>query len=339
MKIKLIKIVIFQALIILILAAALVYRNFDNVNPENAVKPQSSTNPLLSPRIDAGVLKPRSFLISNFDPLESGISSFLNKYNLTASVYVENLRNGVNFGINEKKGYFPASLNKLPVAVVVLQEVEDKKLKLTDTLPIHDYEKASTSGELYKTDAKEASVKFLLEKMVKESDNTAFNVLYDYIDNKDLGLLLNYYGIKINLDYPVRKPEFAEYTDTVTPISIYNFFSSLYLSTVLNPQDSQYLLSLLADSDFDIKKLAGLPDNVTIAQKWGAYYTNDSKFFHDCGIMYIGQSRIFYCIMTRDLDVQSAEKVMSILVKSVYVYVTEERAKLDEYKKNIQNTT
>jgi len=121
---------------------------------------------------------------------------------------------------------------------------------------------------------------------------------------------LSYYNIKINVNYPYRRVEFINHTDLVTSASIYNFFSSLYLSTVLNPKDSEYILSLLPNTTFDIKRIANLPDNVTAAHKYGAYYAEDSKFFHDCGILYIGDSRIFYCIMTKNLGVKQAERTI-----------------------------
>ena len=290
---------------------------------------------LLSLRIYSGVLEPKSFLITNFKPLEDGIRSYLDENNINASIYIENLRNGANIGIHENRGYFPASLNKLPVAILIMQKIEDGKLGLDTLLPIQDYERTDVSGNLYLTKEKELSVRVLMEKMLKESDNTAFNVLYDHADKNELRNLLNYYDVSINVHYPSRRVEFLNHTDTVTARSLYNLFSSLYLSTVLNPQDSEYLLSLLTETTFDIKTLADLPDNVTVAQKYGEYYVDDAKLFHDCGIMYVGASRIFYCIMTKDLEPDDAKEAIGYIVNYMYNYVVDTRARLDLYRDSI----
>ena len=290
---------------------------------------------LLSPRIYAGILEPRSFLIANFAPLKNGISTFLKEQNISASIYVENLRNGVNMGINENEGYFPASLNKLPVAILIMQKIEDGKLSLDSMLTIEDNDRTDSYGTLYLTKENQLPVRILLEKMLRESDNTAFNVLFDHFDRSELARLLDYYNLKENIEYPFKRLEYGSGTDLVTPIKMYNLFSSLYLSTVLYAQDSEYILSLLTKTtDFDIKALANLPNNVTIADKFGEYYLDDTKLFHDCGIMYIGQSKFFYCIMMKDIEVEDAKHTIGYLVNYIYNYVVYTRTQLDAYKKN-----
>ena len=299
----------------------------------NATKVNGSFG-FLSPRIYSGILEPRSFLITNFEPLKSGIDSFLQQQNINASVYVENLRNGISFGINENAGYFPASLNKLPIAIIVMQKIEDGKLSLDSMLPVKDYEKTDSYGTLYLTKEKQLSVRFLLEKMLKESDNTAFNVLYDNIDRNELAQLLDYFHLKENLEYPLKRLEYENNKDLVTPIQLYNIFSSLYLSTVLYGPDSEYILSLLTKTtNFDVNAAANLPDNVTIADKFGEYYIDDTKLFHDCGIMYIDHSRFFYCIMIQSVEVEDARQYIGYIVNYIYNYITDTRTKLSAFRK------
>ena len=308
--------------------------NLSQINNEYANQPDTQkinySSGLLSPRIYSGILQPRSFLITNFEPLKQYIQSYLQEQNINASVYIENLRNGVSMGVNEDEGYFPASLNKLPIAILILQKVEDGKLSLDSMLPIEDNDRTDSYGTLYLTKEKQLPVKVLLEKMLKESDNTAFNVLFEHVDRSDMTRLLDYYSIKENTEYPFKRLEYTSGTNLVTPILMYNIFSSLYLSTVLYAQDSEYILSLLTKTtDFDINVRAGLPDNVTIADKFGEYYLDDSKLFHDCGIMYVGQSKIFYCIMIKDSELENAKQAIGYMVNHIYNYVVDTRDKLN----------
>ena len=305
--------------------------NLSQINNEytnNAPNINISTG-LLSPRIYSGLLQQKSFLITNFEPLKQGIQSYLQEQDISASVYVENLRNGVSMGINEDYGYFPASLNKLPIAILIMQKVEDGKLSLDSMLSIEDNDKTDSYGTLYLTKEKQLPVRVLLEKMLKESDNTAFNVLFDHVDRSVLARLLDYYNLKENVEYPFKRLEYESGTNLVTPILMYNIFSSLYLSTVLYAKDAEYILSLLSDTDFDIRRIANLPESVTIAHKFGEYYLDDNKLFHDCGLMYVGQSRIFYCIMIKNVEVENAKESIRYLVSYIYNYVVDTRTKLD----------
>ncbi len=297
-------------------------------NQTNSLKNLSPIG-LLSPRIYTGILQPKSFLIANFDPLKVGLKSYLNEHNLTASIYIENLRNGVSMGINENEGYFPASLNKLPIAILIMQKVEDGRLTLDTKLPIEENDRTDSYGTLYLAKEKELTVRVLLEKMLRESDNTALNVLFDHVDRSELTRLLDYLDIKENVEYPFIRVEYGSSTNLVTPIEMYNVFSSLYLSTVLYAQDSEYILSLLTKTtDFDVNRAANLPDNVTIADKFGEYYIEDTKLFHDCGIMYIDTSKFFFCIMMKNVELEDARNYIGYTINYIYNYIVDTRAKL-----------
>lgn len=284
---------------------------------------------LLSPRIYSGLLEPKSFLIVNFAPLKENMRNYIEQNNLNVSVYVENLRNGAFMGINEKTGFFPTSLNKLPVAILTMKKIEENEITFDTMFDIQDIDKTNSSGELYKTKEKKVSVRNLLEKLLSESDNTALRVLLRHMSLDDLQLVLDYYDIDINI---IHQKQQKNTPDLITPKSMGNLFSSLYFSTVLEPKSSEYLLSLLAKNYFDIKKIANLPDEVKVAQKFGENYYGSNRFFHSCGIMYIDNSRIFYCIMTKDLDEETAIETISVFVNEIYKYVTETRAKLAVYK-------
>lgn len=291
-----------------------------------------SENGLLSPRVYAGLLQPKSYLITNYAPLKSNFESFIKKNNFNISIYVENLRNGAFMGIDELKGYSPASLNKVMIAMLILKKIEDKKLSLTDLVFINDSFRSNDYGDLYRTPETKLSVKILLEKMLKESDNTAYFTLHTLIDKSDVELFLNYFDYYNEEGSSINKNINSEKL-LISPKTMYNIFSSLYLSTVLDQKDSEYILSLLSDSDFDIKKIALLPENTTVSQKFGVGYEGETtRYFHSCGIMYVGKSRVFYCIMTQGLEMNKGLKLIGLFVNKIYDYTVDSRKFLDEKK-------
>ena len=305
------------------LFAALIY-----VIEEQKITPVNDSNKLLSSRIYSGILEPQSYLILNYDPLREDITSYIEGNNLNVSVYVENLRDGASMGIHERSAYPPASMSKLPLAILIMKKVENEELTFDQKIPILDEDRNDSSGDLYEIPRTELSIRELLDAMLRESDNTAFNVLLRNANSNDFTTLLDkYYGY-----FHEAGENDADDSYYVTPIGFYNVFSSLYLSTVLQPQDSEYILQLLTNTSFDIRKTANLPENVTVAHKYGIRYRKDEKYFHDCGIMYIENLRIFYCIMTKDMEQKQAIETTAMILNKIYSYTTKTREELDDYK-------
>lgn len=233
-------------------------------------------------------------------------------------MYVENLRSGAHMSINENKTYNSASLSKVPLAILVMKKIEAKELTLDTELTLLESDKTNSWGNLYNASTQSLSVRVLLEQMLEESDNTAFNVLYRTVDpNNFEALLLNYYGLKS--------------TSSVNTRSYYNIFSSLYLSTVLTPQDSEYILTLLTNTTFDIGRIAEIPEDTIISHKFGSRYKENEEYFHDCGIIYKEELRIFYCIMTKDMEQDTAVEATAYILNKIYYYSLNTREEFDRY--------
>lgn len=302
-------VVIFETIVIIALAVILVLE-YPKAQP-GYLHGEGKVG-LLSPRVYADIIQPGSYLILNWNPLQDLINDYIASQKLNVSVYVLNMRDGASFGINGNEGFEPASLNKLPIAMVILRKVEEGKLSLETKPPIYDRDRDVKSGTLYTEQVNELSVKELLHRMLSESDNTAAMVLAEQLGLYDVQQLSAY------LDYYDKDSDYA-YDTPLTPRSVSHIFSSLYLSTVLKPEHSEMILSDLIDTPFDIKGYANLPDSVIVAHKYGA----GENSFNDCGIMYIEDSRVFYCIANNEPDQEKAAEGIGTIVNLVYNYVVE----------------
>lgn len=181
-KIK--KVVIIEAIVIIILAAFLIEKYINNPLSQNYLNGDKIR--LLSPRIYSGLLSPEEFLILNFEPLKKDVNDYITKNNINISIYVLNMRDGASFGINEKEPIEALSLNKLPIAMIILEKVEHEKLSLDTKLPIAQEDRDILSGTLYAQPINELSVKELLRYMLQESDNTALWVLLKQVNLGEL---------------------------------------------------------------------------------------------------------------------------------------------------------
>jgi beta-lactamase class A len=308
-----------EIVVILILAGFLLHHTPVASTPEDG---------LLSPRIYKGILEPESRLIFSFKPLERSLQNYTEHENATIALYVSNLRDGASMGINEEMEFEPASLNKIPLAILVMRDIEKGAYTLEDEMTIKEEDVDTHSGTLYEKVGQPITVRDLVHAMLSESDNTAFKVLNQRVTQKDwetLSEYLNYYNLKQD-----KTSKEKDLLYTTTPEANARIFTSLYLSTLLNAEHSELILKDLENSTFNVESLARLPPEVRVVQKLGTYYYSEEKYYHRCGILYLPEGgRFFYCIMTSGASSKEAEKIIGDSVNMIYTYVTETKANLE----------
>jgi beta-lactamase class A len=93
-------------------------------------------------------------------------------------VYVKRLDDGKTLKYDADRLWYLGSAVKLPIALAVLQEVEDGKHRLNEQMTLQDTDKIDGSGNVvWQKSGTRYTVDGLLKKMLMESDNTAANML------------------------------------------------------------------------------------------------------------------------------------------------------------------
>ena len=299
--------------------------------------PANINYPLLSTTINSGYLAPQSFLIFNFGSLRDYLTQVVYSNNLDVSLYALNLRDGSSFQINGDTGAYPASLNKIPVAVLVLNEIEKGQLSFDTPVSIDKSLFSNDTDPIYYQNS-QLSVRTLLERMLQQSDNTAFKFLLAETNVTDLNKLMDYYDIDAQHSYKYTSEADMESNALLTPSSFSNMFSSLYYSTILNANDSEYVLELLSNTTVSMNQLANVPNNVTIAHKWGYYSADNTSIFNDCGIMYIGNGRILYCASIRNQSIPASNGVIGGIVNSIYQFFIGQSRTNSQFKQYLINS-
>jgi len=251
-----------------------------------------------------------SEVILYFDPLKEKIekeTSYIageEKFGF----YLQSLYSGAWLGINEREGFLPASLLKVPVAMAIFKRVENEELELDQKIAITeddiDYS-SGIPGRLKSGD--QESVWELLEIMINASDNTAKNALLRYLDVEDVGMLFSHIGIE--------NPYLTQIKDAlVTPRQFSRIFKALYFSTYLSPKNSEKLLELTTETREEGLISAGLPTEIQVAHKYG----ESESVLHDCGIVYLPGNHYFLCIMTSGLEKEVARNLLKGISQEVY---------------------
>lgn len=241
---------------------------------------------------------------------ESGDLSF-------ASVYFRDLNNGPWFGINESEEFFPASLLKLPLAMSFYNKAEDDPSILTKEITYTpDPSTASQIQPFGPTrnveQGKMYTVKDLLDIMLQESSNEAAVALSNIVKPAqitdvyhNLGLVPPIFG----QDYKIDTHKYA------------SFFRILYNATYVNKSSSESILKSLTDASFKDGLVAGVPQGVLVAHKFGSRQVDASGNtvqLHDCGIIYAPQKPYILCVMTQGTDFTTLAGFIKSVSESVY---------------------
>ena len=292
--------------VVLLVNGVLLYKNY--AGPTDAAAMQY---PLLSKRIFS---ENQSDILINFISLRQAMRNYAEPLGDSFGVYFEYLPSGVSIGVNDRKGVNIASLLKVPLVMAVYKQYEKGTLQKDQRLTIRNEDINTQYGTLWKRGVGATlSVQEAVTAALKDSDNTASNVLLHALPNGSLNEVADY------LDIPQEKEgKFI----VISPKNYSSVLRSLHLSAFLARDSSNEILTLLTKTQFTDQLQAGVPKDVPVAHKVGEYTVEGTTTptVSDCGIVYVPNRPYILCIMTSESRDVAAHH-MSEVSKLVYDYV------------------
>ena len=241
----------------------------------------------------------------------------------TIAVYFRDLVGGPNFGVNEDETFIPASLLKLPVMMSIFTREEQQSGFVKTQL---DYSTSSiavsipqgidtpvVSGMQW---GKSYTLEDLMASTIINSDNLAYYLLIGYMNTDVVGGAQSINSALQQLG--IIDPQ-NDNQQSVSVTQYASLFRLLYNVSFLSPQHSEELLSWLSRSTFNDGLRAGVPQSVTVADKWGLRSLSDgSQELHDCGIVYYPQNPYILCVMTMGTNQAQLASVIAGISKMTY---------------------
>lgn len=249
-------------------------------------------------------------LIVDFEPLRDELNKIGERKNI--SIYFEFLNTGANISVNKDLSFWPASLMKIPIAMVVMRKVERGEWKLTNELILLQEDKDEKFGNLYKeSDGTRFAIEKLLDEMLINSDNTARGVLMRNIESGEIKEVLEHLGIEdiFNNNGQIGAKKYSI------------LWRALFTSSYLSPEYSQKLVELMAKTPFNTMLQAGLPDQVKFSHKIGVVY--DDNIYSDSGVVYVSNRPYIVTVMLEEKDKAKAEQTMKEISEKIYQYVSQ----------------
>ena len=250
--------------------------------------------------------------IKNLQKLENQIIDILGRQKNNYAVSVTDLKRGLHFSINGDQIKPPASISKIPYAILVLRDIDQNKYNLDSTYNIRGSSKAYTFDFSYSFPigtpiTLDEYIKYLIQK----SDNTAMmhleaflggNTEYNQRVENELGLT--------NL---FRRP----HTTTANQVDI--MLQNIYFQNYLSKESNDYLIETMTNTEtrFHDRIKAGVPEDAIVAHKIG----NLSGVFQDTGIVYGDKTDFSITILNQRTSETEAKKTIPEITETVYKFL------------------
>lgn len=241
------------------------------------------------------------------------------------ALYFRDLSNGPVFGVNELAEFAPASLLKLPLALVYLNEAEREPELLAQSLAFEDegwHQKQEFPPPEDIETEHPYSVEELLRRMLAYSDNLAAELLENHIAAIRGNDVVKDTYLELGIIAP------GDILDEVVNVRRYaSIFRVLYNASFLTPESSEKALGWLSESSFKDGLVGGVPKEMRIAHKFGERErtADGAKQLHDCGIIYYPENPYLLCVMTRGKDFNELAAIIAHISKEVYEEVNSRR--------------
>lgn len=239
------------------------------------------------------------------------------------AVYFRELNDGLWFSVNEELSFSPASMRKVPMLIAVLKQAERTPDLLSREIVANLQQDHDARQNFKPSAALEPGRKYpvgeLLTRMIVHSDNNAFMLVSAIVDRQELA---DVYDL-LSMRPPTPPREEAAFS----VLTYASFFRILFNGTYLSKELSAAALEQLARAEFRSGIVAGVPESVLVAHKFGerSDEATGEKQLHDCGIVYYPQRPYLLCVMTKGRRFEDLAAAIASISRRVFDEVDAQR--------------
>ena len=278
----------------------------------------------VSQRDQAQIDRAKAFLLkkkAGWAQLERSLKDRVSAFNGTVGIVVEDLDSEWEISFNKDTLLPSASLVKVPIMLACFSAAQDGKMSLSDTISLKVSDKVAGSKALgNEKPGSVFTVEQLLSPMIAQSDNSAANILIDYVGFDTLNDYFRKMGLKDTnisrkmLDFEERSEGIENYT---TAQDMAGIMENLYHGNFLNKDISERCLLILGRQKINDRIPRRLPkDGTFIAHKTGL----ERHICHDVGIVFTRKGNFLICVLVKHDDryAQSAKKLIADIALLTY---------------------
>lgn len=229
------------------------------------------------------------------------------------AVAIKNLMSGEEYFYNKDKTFETASLYKLFVMAVALEQIQsgtlDPNRVLSQDIPIlnEKFGIATESAELTEGSIT-MKVNDAITKMITISDNYAALLLTEAVRISNISNFL------IENDLSSTKMGNIQGNPTTTASDMLKFLERLHEGNLTEANNTKAMLTILKNQQLNGKIPKYLPENIEVAHKTGEL----GRLSHDAGIVYHSKGNFIIVILTQTSVPLEANEKISVIAKGVF---------------------
>ena len=238
-------------------------------------------------------------------------------------IVIKDLDRGWEIDFNKDKLVPSASLVKVPIMLSCFYAAQNGRISLKDTISLKALDKVGGSEILRNKPAGSVfTVEELFKPMITQSDNSAANLLIDFLGFDTLNAFFKKIGLKNTniarkmMDFEERREGKENYT---TAEDMAYLLGTLYYKTFLNKDISERCLALLKQQKINDR----IPREIPYAGRSIAHKTGLEKYVcHDIGIVFTQKGDFLICVLVKheDKHARQAKRLISEIALLTYNY-------------------
>lgn len=244
-------------------------------------------------------------------------------FNGAVSIVIKDFETGREIAFNKDALIPSASLVKVPIMLSCFYAAQDGKISLKDRISLKQAEKVGGSKILASMPVGSVfTVDELFYPMITQSDNSAANLLIDFLGFDTLNAYFKKIGLK-NTNISRRMMDFEERTEGIenytTAQDMAYLLEKLYRGDFLSKDISAQCLSILGQQKINDRIPRKLPKNgIYIAHKTGL----ERYVCHDIGVVFTQKGDFLICILVKHdyRRAWQAKKLISDIALLTYNY-------------------
>ena len=261
---------------------------------------------------------------------ESAISARIAKSGADVAVYFRTLDGRAQWSVRADDLFHAASTMKIPVMIELFHQVQEGKVKLTDTLLVknefHSMVDGSpyvlnasddSEGELYKAEGQKRTLRELCEVMITVSSNLATNLLIEKLGVENIRaevLSLGADGMDVKRGVEDGKAFEKGLNNTTTARSLGILLQAIAEGKAMDAASSNEMAAILEGQKFNEGIPAGLPKGIPVAHKTGEI----TKIHHDAAIVFAKRPFILVILVRGLAEKMDSAALMAEVSKSLY---------------------
>ena len=231
-------------------------------------------------------------------------------------IFVMDYQTGNYTSINGDREFATASIIKVPVLLQLFRRSDAGIAKLNDVMTLADYYVSGGSGFLqYRPLGSRFPVKFLAQKMIQESDNTATNMLLSNIGGVN-GINKDFRQWGFSRTHMSNWLPDLDGTNVTTPKDMARIFYNIDNPAFLSLNSRVEIVDIMSHVKNRFLIKAGLPENVQFIHKTG----DIGNMLGDAGIVILpdGRKYIIVILVERPWNSYTAKQFIIDASKTIY---------------------